>query len=69
MTGEFESHGLIQPIGRRPSCFSMVAVTRAIMARSSSGSMCSWPSEFVTPWPTISSPRLRSRSAMSGAAS
>src|SRR5258707_468014 len=33
------------------------------MARSWSSGMCSWPSEFVTPCPTISSPRLLRRSA------
>jgi len=67
VTALFDSHGLIQPTGAAPSWRAMVAVTSSISARSRSS--LSWPcsSEFVTPWPRISSPRARSRDGTSGA--
>src|SRR5438876_1180883 len=69
VTALLESHGLIHPIGGAPSWRPMVVVTVAIRSRSASS--LRWPcsSEFVTPWPRISSPRARSRRGMSGATS
>jgi hypothetical protein len=69
VTALLESHGLIQPTGRRPSCRSMIDVASVISARSRASFRWPCSSELVRPWPRISSPRARRRAGMSGAAS
>src|SRR5882672_4352107 len=64
VTGLLESHGLIQPTGRAPSWRAIVAVASSINARPWSSGRCPCPSESVTPWPRISSPRARRRAGM-----
>ena len=49
VTLEFDSHGLIHPIGLRPSCLSTIAVTRSIIALSSASRRWPCSSEFVSP--------------------
>ena len=55
-----------RPAGRVPEAASSAAVVSSISAFSSISGRSDWRSEFVRPWPTISSPRATKACRSSG---